>query len=154
MTITLDEIKAEQTRLAKMIETFETQATAREAIHIPEQTIELDPGEHYAGIITGQGGEAPYHLILMAAKPTDDLNFEAAGTWAKQVGGSLPSRREQALLYANLKDQFDEAWYWSSEPHAADADYAWYQDFYDGNQNSNGKAAELRARAVRRLTIE
>lgn len=150
-TVTLAAIKAEQTKLAEMIAAFEAQATTQ--IHFPEQLIDLAQGEHYAGIITGKDGEAPYHLILLPDEPTDELTFEAAGDWAKRIGGSLPNRREQALLYANLKDQFNPAWYWSGEAHS-DTRYAWCQGFDVGYQGSNYTGIELRARAVRRLTIE
>jgi len=74
--------------------------------------------------------------------------------WAKTIGVGLPNRREQALLYANLKEQFQEEWYWSCEQHASDASYAWVQDFGDGYQGHWGKDDDGRARAVRRLIIE
>jgi hypothetical protein len=48
---------------------------------------------------------------------------------------------------------FDDTWYWSSTQHAAVSDCAWCQGFLTGHQVSNGKSAQLRARAVRRLAI-
>ena len=147
-TITLDEIKAEQTKLAKLIAAFETQA--RESIHFPEQLIELAPGEHYAGIIVGKDGEASYHLILLTGEGAD-LDWNAAKAWAKGIGGDLPTRREQALLYANLKEHFQGVYYWSGEQPENKA-YAWYQHFNDGYQLSTNY--KLQARAVRRLIIE
>jgi hypothetical protein len=151
-TVTLDEIKTAQQRINAMIAALEAQAAS--AYHFPEATIELAPGEHYAGIILGKDGEPSHHLILVADKPTDDLNWQAAMDWAKRVGGDLPTRREQSLLYANLKEQFDATWYWSSEQHAADSYNAWGQNFYDGGQDYDFKSYEGRARAVRRLPIE
>jgi hypothetical protein len=151
--ITIDAIKTEQTKLAEMIAAFEKQAAETTQIHFPEALIELAANEHYAGIVTGKDGEASYHLVLMAAKPTDDLNWQAAKDWAKRVGGDLPTRREQALLYANCKEQFEERYYWSGEQHASDARCAWLQDFSNGGQNDTRVSYECRARAVRRLPI-
>jgi hypothetical protein len=152
MSITLESIKAEHNKVAEMIAAFEAQTAT--AYHFPEATIDLRPGEHYAGIIIGQDGEPSHHVILMAGQPTDGLNWQAATDWAKRIDGELPTRREQALLYANCKEQFEGAWYWSSEQHAADSDYAWCQHVGYGGQDYYDKSAELRARAVRRLTIQ
>ena len=151
-TITLDEIKATQTRLSEMIAAFEAQAST--AFLFPETQIDLAPGEHYAGIIVGHDGEPSHHVILMTEQPTDELNWKAALDWAKRIGGELPTRREQALLYANCKDQFEGTWYWSSEQHAADSINAWGQYFRNGGQDDYDKSYEGRARAVRRLTIQ
>lgn len=151
MTITLESIKAEHNKVAEMIAAFEAQAAT--AYHPPEATIDLRPGEHYAGIIVGKDGEPSHHVILMAEQPTDNLNWEAALDWAKRIGGELPTRREQALLYANCKEQFEGTWYWSSEQHAAHSASAWFQYFAHGDQSYHYKSGELRARAVRRLTL-
>ena len=150
-TITLNDLKAEHSKLAQMIAAFEAQA--RISFHLPEQTIDLAPGEHYAGIIIGRDGGASHHVILLPDLPTDELNFEAAGIWAKRIGGDLPTRREQSLLYANCKDQFVGEWYWSGEAHE-DTRYAWAQYFDDGSQTSDYAYDQFRARAVRRLVIE
>ena len=149
-TITLNAIKEQQTKIAEMIAAFES--TAAE-YHFPETTIDLAPGEHYAGIIIGKDGEESRHLILMAAIPTDDLNWKAANDWAKRIGGSLPTRREQSLLFANLAEQFEERAYWSCQLYEPDSGYAWCQGFYNGYQYSGTLSAGLRARAVRRLPV-
>ncbi len=151
MSITLQEIKAQQTKLAEMIAAFDAQA--RTSIQFPEQLIELASGEHYAGIIIGKDGEQSYHLILL---PGDGgaVDWEDAKAWAKEQGGELPTRREQSLLFANLKEHFESAWYWSSEQHPSDGGFAFYQHFGHGNQDYGSTYGELRARAVRRLTIE
>jgi len=153
MTITLDVIKTKQTELAELIARFEQQASQTTEIHFPEALIELRPGEHYAGLITGKDGEASYHLILLPDSPTDDLNWQAAKDWAKRVGGDLPTRREQSLLFANCKEQFEERYHWSKEPNASDSSCAWCQTFDYGRQLINHLFIELRARAVRRLPI-
>lgn len=112
----------------------------------------LRPGELYAGLILGKAGEPDYHLILLYGE-AQGINWKDAHEWAAEAGGELPTRCEQALLYANLKDRFQSAWYWSSEVHASDSVYAWGQAFYDGGQGYSNVDDELRARAVRRLPI-
>ena len=150
-TVTLDAIKAEQSKLAQMIAAFEASAKNATQIHLPEALIKLAEDEHYAGIITGKDGDASYHLILLPGD-AEDINFADATAWAKGQGGELPTRREQSLLFANCKDQFDERSYWSSEEYSAGG--AWYQSFISVIQGSLPKFSELRARAVRRLIIE
>ncbi|MFZ6755790.1 DUF1566 domain-containing protein [Undibacterium sp. Ji50W] len=114
----------------------------------------LKPGEIYAGLILGKDGQPDYHLALLPAKPDDKLNWEAAKAWAESVGGDLPTRREQSLLFANVKEHFEAAWYWSNEQYAGIPDYAWMQGFGTGLQFTLSKSCTYRARAVRRLIIE
>ena len=150
MTITLEAIKAEHSKLAAMIAQFEAQAT--EPIRLPEQWIELAGGEHYAGIVVGKDGESSYHLILLPAA-AEKLTWAKAKELAAAAGGELPTRREQSLLFANLRKQFESAWYWSGEQYAADSVFAWCQHFFSGTQYGNHTARGLRARAVRRVAI-
>ncbi len=110
----------------------------------------------YAGIARGVDGGRDYHVFLAKEEPPRHLSWSAANEWAKTLAGdaSLPTRPEQALLYANLKDHFEPDWYWSGTQYAGSGGYAWCQYFYDGSQDSFHKSAELRVRAVRRLPIE
>ena len=155
-TITLESIKAEHIKLADMIAAFEKQQEPS-ALFFPEATINLAPGEHYAGLVIGKDGEPSYHLVLLPGQ-ADEVTWEKAIEWASHQGGeyiaSLPSRREQSLLFANLKEEFEERAYWSSEAHESESGWAWYQDFYNGDQLLSTRDNELRARAVRRLVIE
>ena len=151
-TVTLDDIKATQARLAEMIANLEAQQQAR-SFYLPAATIDLLPGERYAGIVLGHDAEASYHLILLPGD-AEGLTHEAALKWAADAGGELPSRREQALLYANLKSEFKETWYWSAQLHESDPDGAWCQRFSYGGQYYGDRDSELRARAVRRLIIQ
>jgi hypothetical protein len=112
----------------------------------------LNKGDHYAGVVIGADGMPSHHLVLMAGTASD-VSWSAAKVWAEKVDADLPTRQEQALLFANLKDQFQERAYWSSEQHAANSHYAWFQHFDYGYQGNNLKSASLRARAVRRLVI-
>ncbi len=109
-------------------------------------------GEHYAGIILGKDGEPDYHLFLIPGE-SESANWEDSKKWAASVGGELPTRREQSMLFANLKELFKSAWYWSREQHAAGSSSAWYQYFGDGDQYYIIKSYKLRAVAVRRLEI-
>ena len=112
----------------------------------------LADGETYAGILL-KYGKPSHHLVLLAAD-TKPLTWKQATAWAAKQGGELPTRKEQALLFANAADAFERAWYWSSEQYADDESYAWCQTFDDGSQGYNLTGIKLRARAVRRIPIE
>jgi hypothetical protein len=107
-------------------------------------------GGIYAGISRGVDGAPDQHLVLLPGEAVD-VDWEAAGAFAASVGGELPTRAEQALLYANLKDQFEPRWYWSSTQ--AGPSTAWLQGFDNGYQDFGNRSYEGRARAVRRLPI-
>jgi len=111
----------------------------------------LQPGEHYAGVVLNESGQVTHHLVLMAPRPDGKFQWQAAMDWAASVGGALPTRQEQALLYANCKPHLKPDWHWSSETHADDASYAWYCDFYYGGQSDHLKSYEGSAVAVRRV---
>jgi len=112
---------------------------------------DLKSGETYAGLVIDDKGSL-HHLILLDGD-ADDAPHQEQLDWAKSIGGELPTRQEQALLYANCKAQFKADWYWSGETHASDSGYAWYQNFDNGLQSDLGVSGKLRARAVRRLSI-
>jgi len=99
-------------------------------------------------------GQAPYHLILLPCHSKDEMIHQAATEWAAGVGGDLPTRPEQALLFAHQRDQFDRDWYWSNTLYESGPDSAWCQYFHDGYQSSGRRLLKLRARAVRRLIIQ
>ena len=117
-------------------------------LNIPE----LADGEIYIGAIGDALGNL-HHVILLPGD-NDDATHEAQLEWAKSIGGDLPNRIEQAMLWANHRDQFQKDWYWSNETHHSESGWAWYQGFFDGLQLSSHKGNELRARAVRRLPIQ
>ena len=79
--ITLEAIKAEQTKLAEMIATFESQAASSTEFHFPEAAIELAAGEHYAGLIIGKDGNPSHHLVLLPGQ-ANSVNFKDAQAWA------------------------------------------------------------------------
>lgn len=150
-TVTIEAIEAQHAEIGKLIETFKTQSITE--VVLPAAQIGLKHGERYAGIILGKDGAPNHHLILLPGD-AEDMDWEGAKKFAASAGGELPTRREQSLLFANLKEEFEDRWYWSSEQHASDSDYAWCQNFHDGRQDCSHETDELRARAVRRLVIE
>lgn len=113
----------------------------------------LKKGELYAGIILGKDGAPDQHIILLPGA-AESVSWAKAKAFARKAGGHLPTRREQSLLFANLKEQFQKAWYWSGEQHATHDGYAWDYDFSNGYQDSAYKQGCYRARAVRRVPLE
>ena len=112
----------------------------------------LSEGETYIGAIGDKNGDV-YHVVLLPGG-NDDATWEAQMEWAKSIGGDLPTRVEQSMLWAGHRDQFKKNLYWSNETHHEIDKLAWYQNFCYGYQNYRHKNNELRARAVRRLVIE
>ncbi len=111
-------------------------------------------GGVYAGLVRGLDGQPDMHLVLIDGD-AKNVTWQQAIGFAASVGGELPTRREQRLLFANLRDQFDhDDWYWSSEQYAPDPDDAWLQDFDYGCQGGDRKSYAGRARAVRRLPVQ
>ncbi len=116
-------------------------------------------GGIFAGLVRGRDGAADYLLILGPEKemecPWQDAMDWAAGIVENDHADfAIPTRAEQAILFGNLRDQFEADWYWSCEQHAACSDYAWMQDFGNGTQYDFHESYSCRARAVRRLVIQ
>ena len=116
-------------------------------LNIPQ----LADGEIYIGAIGDAAGNL-HHVILLPGD-NDDATHEAQIEWANSIGGDLPTRIEQAMLWADHREQFKKDWYWSNEIHHAESGWAWCQNFGGGYQSYDRKTSELRARAVRRLPI-
>lgn len=112
----------------------------------------LAEGELYAGVILGKNQEPDHHLILLPGE-AEDVSWSMAREWAGGVGGELPTRRELALLYANLREQFQRLWYWSCEPQELKSQLVWGQNFTSGIQTMYGRPFRGRARAVRRMAV-
>ena len=107
----------------------------------------------FAGLITTKDG-AHCAIVLLADKPSKRLDFNAANAWAAELGdgAALPTRPVSALLFANCKSEFEEAWHWTSEAYS-DA-YAWFQGFYGGSQDFSYRSYEGWARAVRLIQLD
>lgn len=111
-------------------------------------------GATFMGIVRGESGARDLQLFDLGEAP-ERMNFEAAKKWAAEKGGSLPTRREQSIMFGNRAEgQYKQEWYWSSEQYAGAADCAWIQGFGDGSQTSGHKGTGFRARAVRRQVIQ
>lgn len=120
---------------------------------LPHITIpSMTGGELWAGVLLNEDGTPSHHVILLPGE-AERIGWNKAVEWAKEIGGELPTRCEQSLLFANCKSQFQPLGYWSGEQHAAYSGDAWNQYFDDGNQYNVDKSFEARARAVRRLPI-
>ena len=135
-TVTLELVKAEQTKLAAMIAALES--TAPKLLALRETQVELKAGERYAGLLLSADGLPSRHLVLLPGE-AEDVGWVEACEWAAKVGGELPTRQEQALLYANLKSEFQPAWYWSSQQHESNGSCAWHQNFSYGGQDNNAE---------------
>ena len=111
----------------------------------------LEAGETYVATLFDAANGKGYHLILLPGD-NDQANWEKQTAWAHSIGGELPTRVEQSLLFAQCKSLFKEEAYWSND--GPESGWAWYQHFYYGYQLNYTRSLELRARAVRRLPIQ
>ncbi len=109
------------------------------------------PGERYVGGIINHNGTVR-HIFLLPGD-SDGKAWQAQMDWAATTGGELPDRVESALLFQTMPEEFKKECYWLREQHAAYSDNAWCQYFTNGSQLYYGEDDELRARAVRRITI-
>ena len=116
-------------------------------INLPE----LSEGETYVGCIGDALGNL-HHVILLPGD-SDEATWKAKMEWAKSIGGDLPTRIEQAMLWANHRNKLKKYWYWSNEIHHAESGRAWCQCFSYGTQSTTYRLDGIRARAVRRLPI-
>lgn len=106
-------------------------------------------GGLYAGLTVHEND--PAELILLPGE--FEGPWEKAKAWAAEQGGELPTRIDQNVLFKNLKGEFKSEYYWSSEPLAGNAAYAWCQYFGYGGQSYGHKGYGCRCRAVRRISI-
>ena len=121
------------------------------------QQIQIPPlveGEIYlCGLVNATGDVT--HTILLPAEAEKRMSWPDAMEWAKSLSADLPTRAELVMAFEQHRSQFKEAAYWSNTPDADPeyAGWAWYQHFHYGYQDYYRQDDELRARAVRRLTI-
>ncbi|MCA8237714.1 DUF1566 domain-containing protein [Burkholderia cenocepacia] len=122
----------------------------KSAIAVPETA----EGEIYVGIVANTAGEL-HHVILLPGD-NDDASWQAQMEWAQSIGGDLPTRIEMLFLLENHRGEFERDAYWTCQPDTdpSYSGWAWYQYFLDGYQDSYRQGVELRARAVRRLSIQ
>jgi hypothetical protein len=111
----------------------------------------LNEGEKYAFSITLPDGKT-IHTILL---PVDESvsSWDAGMQLAKDLGGDLPDRAEQAMFYKYMPEEFQKEAYWSNTQHAGLSYDAWFQNFRYGLQDCHDKSSECRARPVRRFPL-
>ena len=119
------------------------------AITIPD----LNSGEKYLGAIIKADGTG--HHIIQLPGEKEDITWKDAKAWAESIGGTLPDRVEQALMFRDHKPDYKTGDpYWSGVEVAGLESFAWYQTFLNGYQLNWRKDHEFRAVAVRRLPIQ
>ena len=152
-TITLESIKERQAEIAAMITQFQEDAKKPPFFEYQGERINLKQGEIYVGTIITPGEYGNYHLILLPGD-IEAKNWKSAMEWAEEQGGELPNRVESALLFATLKAEFSEEWYWTRETFVSSPASAWYQSFTFGCQSLARKDLNIcHARGVRRIKI-
>lgn len=110
-------------------------------------------GGIFAGIARGKAFD--YNVILSLEDGNRDVIWTAANEWATRIelDGHCDFRLfnppEGALLYANLKDFFEDRWYWTDTLYPADNLCAWVQTFGYGRQADARLTDACRARAIR-----
>ena len=109
----------------------------------------LAEGEIYLCGLVDANGDIEHTVLLPGDNDyaTQAEQFE----WAKSLGGDLPNRIEQAVMFAKFRDRFQSDAYWSNETCHWDASCAWYQGFGGGGRGTSPKSAALRGVAVRRF---
>lgn len=147
--VTLELVKAKQVELAEMIQQLQDEANETLVVQMPAVEITLRAGEAYAGVVLDERGNLKHHLVLLPQRPDERLNWKDAIAWAKEVGGDLPTRQEQSLLFANCKPHLEADWHWSSEVYEPNSEYAWCCHFsrgtqHYGRQNHGGCAVAVR----------
>ena len=134
--------------------TTKTKAPAAATIPLPRIHSTYAGGE-VMGVVMGENGQPDYLLIDLGVEPANDVTWDEAKAWAASVGGDLPTRREQAVMFGNRReDQYKPRWYWSGEKHASGPSWAWNQNFGYGYQFLDHKDYHDRARAVRRVPFQ
>lgn len=113
---------------------------------------ELKKGEVHLGVFPNADGSL-YHAIVIPGV-WKNISHAYAMQKAKDAGGDLPNRIEQAAMFAHHRALFEHEAYWSNTQHAEYADYAWSQYFGYGCQNNYLKDYKLFACAVRREPLQ
>jgi hypothetical protein len=100
-------------------------------------------------------------VLYYFLKPTTDANNTSSGSNANAVSpepistnytSGSPAQTSAGIGFrAAETNAFASDYYWSSTEN--DANNAWSQDFYDGNQNNTNKAGSNYVRAVRRIAV-
>lgn len=147
---TLAILQAEFKALGQRLSAFEVQSKASASFPVTVEYPDLNEGERFLSAVIRADGRKEITILLPGSFQG---NWQASLDWAKSIGGDLPTRVEQALLYADMREEFEESYYWSNEAHETNDACAWTQLFGYGYQSYDRKGDYNRARAVRRLVI-
>lgn len=114
-------------------------------------------GGKFAGIMRGRDGGKDYALIkgpdIGSGNWRDAMEYAAKLKIDAYSDFRLPYRSEQALLFANLPDEFEKDWYWSCEQHPANEVSAFAQNFRNGHQTRIFKDGTCLGCAVRMIPL-
>jgi len=116
-------------------------------------------GGIFAGVARSYSELPDMGVILCKADTRRDMPWEHAMQWAAELRAEdfgdwiLPTHQIAALLYANLKDHFDDKWYWCSDAYPQDVTCRWVQTFGYGRQADARMTDGCRARAIRLITL-
>jgi hypothetical protein len=106
-------------------------------------------GGTFVGLTTRKDGTHCAVVLLPGFKK--DVNWDDATAWAAEQGGELPSRHVAAMLFANVNEQLNPYWHWTSDE--LSASYAWDCSFDYGLQSYYRKGFEGSAVAVRLIPL-
>ena len=107
----------------------------------------------YAGIIIGKNGAKDQHIFLLSEQ-IKNVDWIFATEWAKSLDASLPNKREQILMLANMPEMFDDGWYWSEDQVNENSAQAFIRKTSGSYQISGSKLHKGRACAVLRVDVE
>jgi hypothetical protein len=143
MKLTIEDIKAAQENLSKMIDKFEQQQK-----NIKFGDVQLQENEKYAGVILNENGEPSHHLILLGGNIQNGKRLYSS---VVDLYPSLPTIQELSLLYCNLKTEFYQSIYLSSNG-SLQTNWCWCIDFENNQPKYTYKPAHVCQ--VRRVQIE
>lgn len=125
-----------------------TQNTTLTLDALPALGAKLDDGI-FVGLTTTEG--SAQEVIVLLPDRCTGLNWEEAKEWAASVGGSLPTRIEAALLFANAMDHLHVDRYWTSQD--LGASWAWSCDLRDCTMSVVEVMSLASAVAIRRISL-
>src|SRR5262245_60760740 len=85
-------------------------------------------GGIFAGVSRASSPEDADYYLIVGPEIDGTKTWQDAKDAAEHLGFgdfTLPVRKEQALLFANVAELFKAEWYWSSEQHASSSNDAW-----------------------------
>ena len=161
MTSTIEELVAMQARIAVLLPPtiqliLELEALAKslkqpsKQLVIEGRTLDLKPGERYTGAKLDKEGNHLHDVVVMAERLGAKQDFDTCKKWGENLGCSVASPEDYALIKANCSDLLTEPWYWTNKPYTNNVSYAWY--FTSDGLTSNGYRSDVgSALAVRRI---